>query len=78
MAQGMRNQSPTNIQNYFKHADYPAQKEDLISLAQSNNAPKEVIDQLNSLPNSQFSNSQELFKAFGNVENSQTQGQQSS
>ena len=77
MAQNMGNQSPANLQNYLKGADYPAQKEELIDLARSNNAPEDVINQLNSLPSSEFSSSQELFQAFGDVDN-QSQGQQRS
>jgi hypothetical protein len=35
------------VQTYLKGIDYPASKEDLISTARSNEAPKEVMDILN-------------------------------
>jgi Protein of unknown function (DUF2795) len=38
--------SPTDVQKAIKGADYPASREDLIDLAQDNDAPEEVIEEL--------------------------------
>jgi hypothetical protein len=38
--------SPTEVQKALKGADYPASREDLIELARENEAPEDVVDQL--------------------------------
>jgi uncharacterized protein DUF2795 len=38
--------NPTEVQKALKGADYPASREDLIELARDNDAPEEVVDEL--------------------------------
>ena len=38
--------SPTEVQKALKGADYPASRDELIELAQENEAPDEVIEDL--------------------------------
>ncbi|MCW3069744.1 MAG: hypothetical protein JWL67_2369 [Solirubrobacterales bacterium] len=38
--------SPAEVQKALKGADYPASREDLIDLARDNDAPEEVLDEL--------------------------------
>lgn len=46
--------NPTEIQKYLKGVDYPASKEDLVSAAEENDAPEEVIDALQDLNEDEF------------------------
>lgn len=47
--------NPIDVQRYLKGADYPASRGDLVELARSNNAPDEIVEGLESLPDDQFS-----------------------
>jgi uncharacterized protein DUF2795 len=38
--------SPAEVQKALKGADYPASRDDLIELARDNEAPDEVVDEL--------------------------------
>lgn len=38
--------SPTEVQKALKGADYPASRDDLIEVARENDAPDDVIDEL--------------------------------
>jgi hypothetical protein len=38
--------SPTAVQKALKGADYPASREDLLDLARDNEAPEEVVEEL--------------------------------
>jgi hypothetical protein len=38
--------NPIDVQRALKGADYPASREDLIELARENDAPEEVVDEL--------------------------------
>jgi hypothetical protein len=38
--------SPTEVQKALRGADYPASREDLIEMARENEAPDEVIEEL--------------------------------
>jgi hypothetical protein len=40
--------SPTDVQKALKGADYPASRDDLIELARENDAPDELVDELES------------------------------
>jgi hypothetical protein len=60
--------STGEIQEYLHGMSYPAGKNDLVSKAQSNNAPQDVIDMLNRLPDQRFSNPIDVNKAIGDIE----------
>jgi hypothetical protein len=53
------------VQSALKGAHYPASKQDLVKLAQSNNAPSPLIEKLRDLPGNQFGGPQDVMKAFG-------------
>ena len=36
--------NPIELQKHLKGADYPASREDLVSTAESNGAPQEIVD----------------------------------
>ncbi len=46
--------NPTEIQKFLKGVHYPASKEDLVSAAEENDAPEEVIDALQDLNEDEF------------------------
>jgi uncharacterized protein DUF2795 len=45
---------------YFEGVQYPASKEDLISAAESNNAPDALVERIGALGRAEFSNSEEV------------------
>jgi hypothetical protein len=57
--------SPTEIQKYLKGVEYPASKEDLVSAAEENDAPEEVIDALEDLNEDEFAGPADVQKAAG-------------
>lgn len=57
--------NPTEIQRYLKGVDYPATKDDLISTADNNDAPDEVIETLQALTEEQFDGPEEVMEALG-------------
>jgi hypothetical protein len=46
--------NPIEMQKYLKGADYPASKDDLVSTAQDNGAPGEIVDQLKGMGKDSF------------------------
>jgi hypothetical protein len=42
--------NPTDIQRHLKGVDYPADREELLEVARSEEAPPEVVEALESLP----------------------------
>lgn len=67
MARGVGGRSPSNIQKNLKGMKYPADKSALISKAQDNEAPGEVIDILNKFDDRQYSSPADVMKEFGKV-----------
>ena len=68
MTRGLGGNSPANVQKYLKGVEYPAEKQDLISQAQKNNAPGEVMDTIKSFQPDQYGGPQDVMKAYGDVE----------
>jgi len=54
MARGRGEVSPSNIAHYLKGIDFPATKQDMIDYADDNNAPEEIIDIIDNLPDIEF------------------------
>jgi hypothetical protein len=50
----MANLSPIDVQRYLKGADYPMSKDDVVNLAQSNDAPSDIVDALRSMSKDSF------------------------
>ena len=46
--------NPIELQKHLKGVDYPATKDDLVSVAQSNGAPQEIVDALQSAKKDSF------------------------
>ena len=51
-------------QKHLKGADYPASGEELASLAERNNAPDELVEQLRSLGDTEFSGPDKVMAAL--------------
>ncbi len=55
-----------NMHHYFQGVDYPANKEDLISVAKSNDAPQDVTQELKGLEEgSEYNSYPEVLEALG-------------
>jgi hypothetical protein len=52
------------VQKHLKGADYPASGEELASTAQSNNAPKELVEKLRSFGEETFSGPDKVMAAL--------------
>ncbi|MBA2517290.1 MAG: DUF2795 domain-containing protein [Solirubrobacterales bacterium] len=46
--------NPIEVQKHLKGVSYPASRDDLVSTAQSNGAPSEVVDQLQNMDKESF------------------------
>lgn len=68
MARGVGGHSPANVQKYLKGQEYPAQKEDLLKTAKHNQAPDEVIREIEGLPAGEFHGPQDVMKGYGEEE----------
>jgi len=60
--------SSYKISHYLEGVDYPAVKQDLINQAKKNNAPDDVIDSLNHLPNANYDNMVDLWHGISQIE----------
>ncbi|HEX6122311.1 MAG TPA: DUF2795 domain-containing protein [Ktedonobacterales bacterium] len=56
------------VQSALKGAHYPASKQDLVKLAQQNNASDPLLDKIRELPGNQFNGPQDVMKAFGQIQ----------
>lgn len=52
--------NPEDARQYIEGADYPASKEDLISTAESNGAPEDLIERIGTLGRAEFSGPEEV------------------
>ena len=52
--------NPDEAMQYLDGVDYPANKEDLASVAQDNGAPDELVERLRTLGRATFSSSDEV------------------
>ncbi|MFI6934125.1 DUF2795 domain-containing protein [Streptomyces sp. NPDC050287] len=63
----MADTSPIDLQKALKGADYPASRDDLVSLARNNGADDKIVDKLSHSGKRQFDGPNEVQKAvFGN------------
>jgi len=56
--------NPIELQKHLKGASYPAAKQDLIDLAEQNDAPQEVIEALQAADGDQFDGPDEVQEAL--------------
>ena len=57
--------SMANVTHYLRGIDFPAEREDILSHAHDQDAPKAVMDQLEQLDEQRFSNMAEMTSAIG-------------
>ena len=63
----MPSETEQELQRYLEGVHFAANKEDLISLAMSNDAPEELIGQLEDLPRKEFSDLEEVAEAIDDL-----------
>lgn len=68
MTFGMSGRSTSNVASFLMGIDFPASKDDLVSCAEDNNAPQEIIDVLEQLPDQLFSDVGDVMSGVGQVE----------
>jgi hypothetical protein len=59
--------SPAQLQKHLKGVSYPADKDDLIEAAETNDAPDDVIDVLQTLDDDLFDSPAEVSAALSEV-----------
>jgi hypothetical protein len=52
--------NPDDAHQYLEGVDYPASKEELTTAAESNGAPKELVERIGTLGRAQFSGPEEV------------------
>ncbi len=53
----------SQLQQYLPDMNFPASKEEVVSSAQSNNAPQEVVDQIRNSGTDTFNSADEVLQA---------------
>lgn len=56
--------SPANVTKHLKGIDFPASKQELVKHAQHLHAEKVVIDEINKMPEQQYTNMADVMKSF--------------
>lgn len=56
--------SPAQIEKYLQGVDFPCMKQELIDQAEYNNAPEEIIQHLERLPDREYKNAGEVTKSM--------------
>jgi hypothetical protein len=59
--------STIDLQNYLKGVSYPSRKDGLIHKAQENQAPRDVLDLLENLPDWEFQSIADISRAMGEI-----------
>lgn len=67
MTRGVGGESPANVQAHLKGIDYPASKQDLVETARKNQAPQDVMQVLQEMPDEQYGGPQDVMKAYGDI-----------
>ena len=57
--------NPIELQKHLKGISYPASKDDLVSTAESNGAPGDIVDALRGVNDTEFSGPDQVQKALG-------------
>lgn len=60
--QGMGSLSPSNILQYFKGINFPVDKQELIDFAEDHDAPDQIINVLQGLPDQVYNSANELMQ----------------
>lgn len=59
---------PEEIMEYLDEVEYPTSRDELVEAAEDSGAEDEVIAILNTLPDNEYTNSQEVSKALAQVQ----------
>lgn len=54
-----------NLQQYLQGVNFPAQKEEVASNAESNGAPQDLVDQIRNAATERFNSSEEVMQVIG-------------
>jgi hypothetical protein len=68
MAQNETHVSPAQLAHYLKGVEFPASKRDLKADARKNQAPREILNFIDKLPEEQYRTMVEVMKAVGEIE----------
>ena len=60
--------SPAIVEKYLAGIHYPAEKKNLVDKAQNKDAPDDVMDLLNKLPNKTYKSPIDITKEIGKIE----------
>ncbi|MCW2944382.1 MAG: hypothetical protein JWR24_1099 [Actinoallomurus sp.] len=63
----MSQPQPIQVQKYLSGMSYPATKEELIEHAKSQNAPKEILEALEKIPDDEYDGPNKVSSAVGDV-----------
>jgi hypothetical protein len=58
--------SPIELQKHLKGMDYPASKDAIVDHAKSHDAPKEIMDRLQTIADRQYDGPNAVVKEFSN------------
>jgi hypothetical protein len=56
------------IQEFLRGMDYPSKRDGILEKARRNNAPNDVLDILNQIPDQEYESAAEVSKAIGKIE----------
>jgi hypothetical protein len=59
------NVNPIEVQKHLSGVDYPASKDEIITTAESNDAPQEIIEALQAIDGDQFDGPDDVMAALG-------------
>jgi len=68
MPRGMGGRSSANIASFLEGISFPASKDELIDYAEDNNAPQDIIDVLEQLPDQEYTSMADIMSGIGQVE----------
>lgn len=68
MAHGQGNSSPINVTKHLKGIDFPAEKADLLDLAEENGAEEEVLAKIRQMPEQEYESMADVMKGFGQTD----------
>ncbi len=59
--------SPAQIRKFLKDVEYPVKKQDLIEQAKKNNASNEVLQDLNRIPDKEYTGAKDIDREFESI-----------
>jgi hypothetical protein len=57
--------NPIEVQKHLKGMDYPASRDEVVQVAESNGAPDDILDALRGLPEQQYDGPDDVMEALG-------------